>query len=233
MRARLAALVVLLFLVGCGGAAGGGQGTATLWITRDRGAEVLFQGTVPAGLTVLQALDREVDVDTRYGGRFVQAIDGLEGSLAGGRDWFYFVNGVAADRGAVEYRLRAGEIAWWDYRRWRGDAEAQVVVGAFPEPFLHGYAGKVRPVAVRYDTPDQRSAARAIARLVGAESVAAAAVRPPQGASILRIVGGPPTRFAATAASATGPYTFTLSLPAATRLAREPTLARFRFEGLP
>jgi hypothetical protein len=233
MRARLAALLVLLLLVGCGAAAGGGPGTATLWITRDRGAEVLFQGTVPAGLTVLQALDREADVDTRYGGRFVQAIDGLEGSLAGGRDWFYFVNGVAADRGAAEYRLRAGEIAWWDYRRWRGDAEAQVVVGAFPEPLVHGYAGNVRPVSVRYQAPGQQRAARAIARLIGARSVAAAGIPTPRGASVVRIVGGPPTQFAVTAESAEGPYTFTLSSPAATRLAREPTLARFRFEGLP
>ena len=233
MRARRAALLALLLLAGCGGAAGGGEGTASLWITRDRGAEVLFEGTVPAGLTVLQALDRSADVDTRYGGRFVQAIDGLEGSLAGGRDWFYFVNGVAADRGAAEYRLRAGEIAWWDYRRWRGDSEAQVVVGAFPEPFVHGYAGKVRPVAVRYRAPGQRSAARAIARLIGARSVAEAGVPTPSGASVVTIVGGPPTLFAAAAAASDGPYTFTLSLPAATRLAREPTLARFRFEGLP
>jgi hypothetical protein len=233
MRARLAALLVLLLLAGCGGTAGGGQGTATLWITRDRGAEVLFEGTVPAGLTVLQALDREADVETRYGGRFVQAVDGLEGSLRGGRDWFYFVNGVAADRGAAEYRLRPGEIAWWDYRRWRGGAETQVVVGAFPEPFVHGYAGKVRPVAVRYRFRGQRSAARAIARLVGAGSIAAEGVPTPRGASVIRIVAGPPTHFAATAGSPDGPYTFTLSLPAANRLAREPALARFRFEGLP
>ena len=31
-----------------------------------------------------------------------------------------------------------------------------VVVGAFPEPFLHGYAGKVRPVAIRY-APGQKA----------------------------------------------------------------------------
>jgi hypothetical protein len=233
VRARVAALLVLLLLVGCGGVAGEGQGTATLWITRDRGGEVLFEGTVPAGLTVLQALDREVDVDTRYGGRFVQAIDGLEGSLAGGRDWFYFVNGVAADRGAAEYRLRPGEIAWWDYRRWRGDVETQVVVGAFPEPFVHGYAGKVRPVAVRYRYPAQRSAAMAIARLIRARSVAKEGVPTARGTSVVRIVVGPPTQFVATARSPDGPYTFTLSLAAATRLARQPTLARFRFEGLP
>ena len=35
-----------------------------------------LEGTVPAGLTAMQALDRKLDVDTRYGGRFVQAIEG-------------------------------------------------------------------------------------------------------------------------------------------------------------
>ena len=40
--------------------------------------------SVPAGRAVLQALDREADIETRYGGRFVQAIDGVEGSSASG-----------------------------------------------------------------------------------------------------------------------------------------------------
>jgi hypothetical protein len=230
---RLAALLVLLSLAGCGGAAGGGQGTATLWITRDRGATVLYTGSVPAGLTVLQALDREADVDTRYGGRFVQSVNGLAGSLSHGRDWFYFVNGVAADRGAAEYRLRSGEVAWWDYRRWRGRREEVVVVGAFPEPLAHGYAGTTRPVAVRYLRPGQRSTARALARLVGAGSVASAGTAAPRGASVVRIVDGPPSRFDATARSATGPYMFTLSGAAAGRLVRQPQLARFRYSGLP
>jgi hypothetical protein len=233
VRAWIAAVLVLLLLAGCGGGAGGAKGSATLWITRDRGTTVLYTGTVPAGLTVMQALDREADVDTRYGGRFVQAVNGLEGSVTRGWDWFYFVNGVAADRGAAEYRLRAGEIAWWDYRRWRGQGEAVVVVGAFPEPFVHGYAGKASPVAVRYSHPAQAAAARAIARLVRAGSVAPAAVAAPRGASVLRIVGGSPHLFAAAARSAGGPYTFTVSAAAAERLARRPALARFRYAGLP
>jgi Domain of unknown function (DUF4430) len=227
------ALLVVLTLAGCGGAAGGGGGTATLWITRDRGATVLYTGSVPAGLTVLQALDREADVDTRYGGRFVQSVNGLAGSLSRGRDWFYFVNGVAADRGAAEYRLRAGEIAWWDYRRWRDSREAVVVVGAFPEPFVHGYAGKVRPVIVRYVRPAQRATATAVAQLVGAASTAPAAAAAPPGSNVIRIVGGSPHHFVATAGSASGPYTFTLSASAARRLAARPGIARFRYSGLP
>ena len=231
MRARVAALVLLVALAGCGGSREA-TGDATLWVTRDEGTRVLYEGSVPAGLTVLQALDRHADVDTRYGGRFVQSIDGLEGSLTDGRDWFYFVNGVAADRSAAEYRLRDGEVAWWDFRSWRGEREVRVVVGAFPEPLVHGYDGERRPTAVRYARPGQRASAEAIGRLVRARSVARAGVPVPEGANVVRIVAEP-ARFAASASSTSGPYVFTLGGDAATRLARDPTVARFRYEGLP
>ena len=70
-------------------------------------------------------------------------------ALSEKRDWFYFVNGIEPDVGAAEIRLRPGDIAWWDYRSWGGRMEQPVVVGAFPEPFLHGWDGKRRPVEMR------------------------------------------------------------------------------------
>src|SRR5262249_1585057 len=82
-----AVLLLALFLAGCG-AGEGGHGTATLWVTRDHGGQVLYTGTVPAGLTAMQALERKLKVSTRYGGRFVQSIDGVSGSASGQRDWF-------------------------------------------------------------------------------------------------------------------------------------------------
>ena len=41
-----------------------------------------------------------------------------------------------------------------------------VVVGAFPEPFLHGFAGKRLPARVFYVLPQQRAAADRLAKLV-------------------------------------------------------------------
>ena len=152
IRSALAALAVLVLLAGCGSfGAGGEEGTATLWVTRDRGAEVLLDTRVDAGQTLMRALASKADVDTRYGGRFVQSIDGLAGSLEDQRDWFWFVNGYEGDRSASSYRLHDGDVAWLDYRGWEREGEARVVVGAFPEPFLHGYDGKTRPAAVRFD----------------------------------------------------------------------------------
>ena len=115
---RISALLLAgLALAGCGGAERS-DGTATLWVTRDRGATVLLDTRVPAGQTLLRALRSKTDVGTRYGGRFIQSIDGLNGSLARQHDWFWFVNGYAGGSSAAEYRLHDGDVAWWDYRGW-------------------------------------------------------------------------------------------------------------------
>ena len=51
----------------------------------------------------MRFLVRGRKVDTRYGGRFVQAIDGLSGAGDSGRsDWFFFVNGIWSEEGAAE-----------------------------------------------------------------------------------------------------------------------------------
>jgi hypothetical protein len=158
----LAAVLAVAALSGCAGAGAGGGGRATVWVTRDQGAHVLLVRTVPAGLTAMQGLERVADVKTRYGGRFVEAIDGVEGSLSRQRDWFYFVNGYEADRGAAEYRLHDGDVEWWDYRPWKHAFHVPVVVGAFPEPFLHGFDGKRRPAVILSDAA-MRSEARGLA----------------------------------------------------------------------
>jgi hypothetical protein len=183
------ALVLLVLLAGCGGSAGGEEGTATLWVTRDRGAEVLVDTEVEAGQTLMRALDGEVDLETRYGGRYVQSIDGVSGSLDAQRDWFWFVNGYEGDRSAASYRLRDGDVAWLDYRAWEREGEARIVVGAFPEPFVHGWGGRVRPAAVRFE--GSRARATRLARLVGADSIEPLGTPVPEGANVLELREGP------------------------------------------
>ena len=163
MRKLFLVLVVAL-LAGCGGEDGG---KATIWITRDRGAHVILQRSVPSGLTAMQALDRLADIKTRYSGRYVESIDGIEGSIAARSDWFYFINGYEADRSAAEYRLRDGDVEWWDFRSWRTRMREPVVVGAFPEPFLHGYGGSRLPARVVFTVAAQRAVAERLATLIG------------------------------------------------------------------
>ena len=124
MHRRLALLLAAAcLLAGCGEEAAG-EGSAQLWITRDRGSEVVLSTTVPAGISALEALRRKADVETRYGGRFVQAIDGIEGDIGRRRDWFYFVNGYEADLSAADYELHDGDVLWWDHRSWEKEDAA-------------------------------------------------------------------------------------------------------------
>ena len=105
-------------------AAAGSGGSATLWVTRDRGGTCSWSRSVPAGLTAMQALERKADVKTSYGGRFVDSIDGV--ASAPRRDWFYFVNGKPATAAPPSAAARRR-------RRLGGHSDAvQAVVGAFP-----------------------------------------------------------------------------------------------------
>ncbi len=124
---------------------------ASLVISEGFGANVLRDARVAPGQSVLAALQGVAKVSTRYGGRFVQSIDGRSGSLEGGEDWLYFVNGVEADVGAAEWTLRDGDVAWWDFRRWRAYANVPAVVGSWPEPFVRG--ARTAPVGVTADPP--------------------------------------------------------------------------------
>ncbi|MHB8469440.1 MAG: DUF4430 domain-containing protein [Gaiellaceae bacterium] len=214
-RAAAAAAVVLL--AGCGGAVG--RGRATLWVTRGEGKTVLLVRTVPAGESAMQALERSAPIATRYGGRFVQSIDGLAGSLGSQHDWFYFVNGIEAQLGAADYTLHAGDVEWWDYRDWgRVGESVPVVVGAFPEPFLHGFDGKVRPAVV----VGAGSAAAALARVIHGRVAATA----PAGANVLRLVSGPPRFVGKLLPNGAVELDFAGD---ARRLARDPALFRYRY----
>jgi hypothetical protein len=153
---RLALLLLALVLAGCGGEERG-HGTATLWVTHDRGSHVVFSGTVPAGFNGIQVLERKLKVTTRYGGRYVQSVDGVAGSLGAQRDWFFFVNGVEGATSAASVRLKPGDVVWWDYRHWTpATMHLPVVVGAYPHPFVDdgrtsvvGDAALAKPIAAQ------------------------------------------------------------------------------------
>jgi hypothetical protein len=142
-----------LATAGCGVGAGSKPGATKLTITEDFGAKPvrdLERPAVGGSETVMRLLQRNARVATRYGGGFVQSIDGLAGGRAGGRpvDWFYYVNGVEAAKGAAATKLRAGDRVWWDRHDWSAAMRVPAVVGAFPEPFVHGIDGKRLPVRV-------------------------------------------------------------------------------------
>jgi Domain of unknown function (DUF4430) len=227
---RLAlALLGAAALAGCG-VTSHGKGEAKLWITRDRGAHVVLVKKVAAGQTAMEALQDVADVKTRYGGRFVQSIDGVEGSLSQRRDWFYFVNGYEADRGAADYKLHDGDVEWWDYRSWKGDAmHVPVVVGAFPEPFLHGYDGKKRKATIVFDSASLRDEAEALGRMIGAKNVGQDEL---SDADVLFLTRAD-VPLSAQTKGAGDPVRFVVGPTAARRLIDDPKAVRFRYTGVP
>ena len=149
----IALLAAALAAAGCGVGPGRGLGEAELTVTRDYGARRVaapVKDEVTESDTAMRLLDRNAKISTRYGGGFVQSIDGLEGAERGGHryDWFFYVNGVESTIGAADYSLRGGEAVWWDYRDWSAAMGVPAVVGSWPQPFAGGYEGRRWPVAV-------------------------------------------------------------------------------------
>jgi hypothetical protein len=157
----VAAATLLLGVVaasGCGLGPGEDTGSVDLTVSRDRGSEVL-QSTgddVKESDTVMRVLDRNADVETRYGGGFVQSIDGLAGGTDDGRrsDWFYYVNGVEAPVGSADYEPSDGDRIWWDHHDWSTAMRSPAVVGSWPEPFVHGFDGEPFVTAVGCRAPE-------------------------------------------------------------------------------
>ncbi len=152
-RGSAAILLVLAaaLLSGCGLGPGEGRGSADLLVTRDYGREVLLQKDgleLNESSTAMRLLDQEADLETEYGGGFVQSVDGLSGGTEAGRrsDWFYSVNGVVAERGSAEFPTTDGDLVWWDFRDWTDAMDVGAVVGAYPAPFTTGYDARDWPV---------------------------------------------------------------------------------------
>src|SRR2546421_2256210 len=104
-----AVLLALLSLVAasCSINAGTEKGGAQLLVTRDFGERRVLAATedpIESGETVMRLLMRNGNIKTRYGGRFVNGVNGITSTSQNGRrlDWFYYVNGIEADVGAAE-----------------------------------------------------------------------------------------------------------------------------------
>jgi hypothetical protein len=228
---RLALLLAAACLLASCGEEAAGEGSARLWVTRDRGSEVMLSTTVPAGISAMEALRRRAEVETRYGGRFVQSINDVEGDIDEQHDWFFFVNGYEADLSAADYDLHDGDVLWWDHRSWAAEMRQPVVVGAFPEPFLHGWDGKRRPAIVVYRDQRFEETAKKLAQLVDGSAASGYPLHPP-GANVVTLVPG--EEFTARLTGSPGDkVVFVVGVDAAARLVADPTVARYRYEGLP
>jgi hypothetical protein len=151
--AHLAVIGCAAALAGCGLGAGPAPSAVKLLVTSEFGSRTVGPHGPPlvhGQETVMSLLERNHHVTTRFGGGFVQSIEGLSGGTEGGRpvDWFYYVNGVEASKGAAATNVNPGDHIWWDHHDWSQTEDVPAVVGSFPEPFLNGISGKRLPVRV-------------------------------------------------------------------------------------
>jgi len=189
--------VAALAAAGCGAGAGSKPAGTRLTVTQDFGARTdrrLEAPKVSGSETVMRLLQRNAKVTTRFGGGFVQSIDGVAGGSRGGRpiDWFYYVNGVEASEGAAATRLHPGDRVWWDRHDWGAAQRVPAVVGSFPEPFLHGIGGRRLPIRIECVDPSG-PACDTVFRRLAALGVPAArgGLRTAQTEETLRVLVGP------------------------------------------
>jgi hypothetical protein len=138
-----------LALAGCGLGSGEGTQGIALTVTRDFGQVSVLDTPSPKSDgqdTVMRLLQRNAKVTTKYGGKFVQSINGIAG--ANQADWMYYVNGIEAPAGAAATPVHDGDKVWWDQHSWAVTQHIPAVVGSFPAPFLHGADGKRYPVHI-------------------------------------------------------------------------------------
>jgi hypothetical protein len=185
-------------LAGCGlGPGSSSDGTATLTVTRDYGQTPMVEAEVSdpdESETVLRVLDREADIATRYGGGFVQSIEGVSGSTEGDRrfDWFFYMNGIESPVGSADVQVKGGDRVWWDHHDWTDVMRVPAVVGSWPEPFLQ-YSADEERLAVRVECAGERESCRVAADRLSDEGVSVSQMpfgRDP-GGEALRVLVGP------------------------------------------
>jgi hypothetical protein len=188
--------IFALMLASCGLGPGATPSAIQLTVTEGFGAKGVGLRGLPKARgqeTVMSLLMRNYKVNTRYGGGFVQSIDGHSGGTSAGDpvDWFYYVNGVEAKMGAADTNVHPGDHIWWDLHDWSQTDDVPAVVGSFPEPFLHGIAGKRLPVRVECTEVGGEACNTVVARLRAAGVPAAiAAIGPGDEPSTLRVLVG-------------------------------------------
>jgi hypothetical protein len=163
-----------MLLFGCSGSPPvekAGTTDVRILISRNFGQELMLDKTIniQSGQDALQILKVAAEVDTSYGGGFVSSINGIAsqygGIKSGRQDWFFYINGLMSNIGAVDYILHGGDVELWDFHEWSFHQFTPAVTACFPEPFLHGFGEDVRPTVIVCGSDFQNIADRLMKKL--------------------------------------------------------------------
>ena len=216
-----ALLLAALAAAGCGLGPGADVGDVRLTVTREFGAVPVLDRSLAAkeSDTVMRLLEGEAEVETRYGGGYVHAIDGTAEENRDGDpyDWFFYVDGEESPIGAAEVELEGEERIWWDYRNWSATNHVPAVVGSWPAPFEAARQPVVvECAAVKADCEEVRQA-------LEGEGVAVASGEPEKAIRVLvgtwdRLRADPTARMIDAGPAESGVFAEFISLPAGPRL---------------
>lgn len=103
-----------------------------LVVTRDFGQSLISDRWVAltGSATAMGVTTANLDTKTAYGGSFITSINGIVSGYTGKtawdkekRDWFFYYNGKMGNTSASNIKLKSGDIVWWDYHDWSGEAK--------------------------------------------------------------------------------------------------------------
>ncbi len=139
-------LIVLALLTGCANekAEQADKSELTILVTKDYGREIIEEKTVVYSEddTVMDLMQDNFEVETAYGGGFLNSIDGLASGYIGKgnsqkkgtkMDWFYYINGVMAEVGSDQLSAKDANTISWDFHDWGGIMYVKTRIDAWPE----------------------------------------------------------------------------------------------------
>ncbi|NLK72020.1 MAG: DUF4430 domain-containing protein [Clostridiales bacterium] len=152
----IVALMLLISMTACNGEDNTGKKDVEIIISKDFGNEILsINKHESKGDTVLDVMQANYEVETAYGGSFINGIDGIVSGFTGKKnrekvDWFYYVNGILAQIGSGDFEIRAGDVVIWDYHDWNYGTFFSSIIGAYPINFKSNPQGEELESAILY-----------------------------------------------------------------------------------
>ncbi|WP_432408114.1 DUF4430 domain-containing protein [Wukongibacter sp. M2B1] len=139
-------IISILILMGCSEESVLEDAKVSVIISKDFGNEELASKDIDLSQesSVMEIMESNFEIETAYGGGFVNGIDGLKSGFTGAKDkkkldWFYYVNGIVAEIGASEYDIKPNDLVIWDYHNWSKSINISSIIGAYPLNFTNGH----------------------------------------------------------------------------------------------
>lgn len=141
------------------------EGNVQVIVAQDFGNEritsQLFK--INAGDTVLDVMVDHYDIETAYGGSFINGINGLTSKFTNQKkrikvDWFFYVNGILSQVGSGDYELQSKDIIIWDYHNWEQTSYISSIIGAYPQNFISNDYGEALELNILYLKGYQKAA---------------------------------------------------------------------------